>query len=122
ERAEIGKRRHSREDAAGADQRLPRGELRVDAREGAEPAIRFHLVLGPARYVLRSVAKLRGLLDEEAIADERPAGFQARRERGEPFHVERVALALGPEGRIETVHAGFPPIARAPCLDDHQTR
>ncbi len=113
--------RQAREEPACAHHRMPRRQCGVHACERTEPRRLPQLVLGTARYVADAVAELRGLLDEEAILDQRTASLEARRERGDAFDIEHGA-APGAEGRVEVVEAQLPFVPGSPRLDDDQPR
>ena len=121
EGAERRERRDARKQTAGGDQRMARREVRVGARERAEPFRRAQLVFRTARHVAGAVAELRRLLDEQPILDDRSAGLEPRAERADARDVEHRS-APGPERRVEVVQPRFPLVAGTPRLNDDEPR
>src|ERR1041385_1338344 len=119
--AERRLRRHARKEAPGRDERMPRREVRVDARERTEPLRRAQFVLRPTRNVGRRVAELRRLFEEDAFLQDRPAGFKPRSEGADAFDVERLTAPAEAERRIEIVEARLPCLAGAACLNDDES-
>ena len=101
ERAERRQRRDARKEAAGADQRMLRRQVGVDARERAEPVRGAALVLRAARHVVAAVAVLRRLLEEQPVLDDRSAELEVRAEAGDAVDVEQIlrAACCGTSGR-----------------------
>ncbi len=114
ERPEIRETRHPRENTASRQQGVFGREIRVDPRKRAEPLVRTQFVLRPARHVGFAQAELRGLLEEEPIADDRTTRLESRRERTDSDDVDRVTAARGSKGGVEIVQARLPCVARTP--------
>ena len=121
ERAERRELRDARKPPAGNVERMPRRQIRVDARERAEPVRRLQFVFGTARHVLHAVAVLRGFLDEETVLDNRSADGEPRGKTGDPFD-DVVFVPLAAEPRIQIVDARLPLVAGAAGLDDDDAR
>ncbi len=120
EGAERGHRGDARKETGGADQRVRRRQVGVDARERADPVRDAALVFRTARHVVAAVAVLRRLLEEDAVLDDRAAQLEIGSEAGDAVDVVEILVALAAEGRAQVVEAHVPGVAAAARLDHHQ--
>src|SRR6516162_11525029 len=74
-----------------ADEGELRGDVRIEARERAQPLARFRLVGGPAPDFGDLVAKLRALFEKQPILHQRSADADAGPERLEAGGMPRCA-------------------------------
>src|SRR6516162_10809244 len=85
-----------------ADKGELRGDVRIEARERAQPLARFRLVGGPAPDFRHLVAKLRALFEKQPILHQRSAYADSRPERLEPSGMPRRATRR-PEADVRRV-------------------
>ncbi len=110
----------AREKSSDTDERMARAHVGIDAGEGAESVGGDGLLLRTARNVVGPIAVLHRLLDEQLVLDDRPSRLQPRTERGDTDNLKQ-RVTLGPERRLEIVHAQLPLVGRLARLNQHET-